>query len=72
MLSRCKTALRNQKFARKFCSHNSKNEETDNKIVPPDNARVIICGGGVMGASVAYHLGKIGWGPETILIEQSR
>lgn len=69
MFSRFKTAFRNQKITCKFLSDNSRNVDT---IVPPDNARVVICGGGVMGASVAYHLGKIGWGSETILIEQSR
>ncbi|XP_060519985.1 pyruvate dehydrogenase phosphatase regulatory subunit, mitochondrial isoform X2 [Cylas formicarius] len=37
-----------------------------------EHAKVVICGGGVMGASVAYHLGKLGWGSETILIEQNR
>lgn len=25
-----------------------------------------------MGASVAYHLAKLGWGPETVLVEQNR
>lgn len=39
---------------------------------PPKKAKVVICGGGVMGASVAYHLAKLGWGPDTVLIEQSR
>lgn len=51
--------------------------EASNKIqlihqVPPTSARVVICGGGVMGASVAYHLAKLGWGSETVLIEQNR
>nr|CAI5832874.1 unnamed protein product [Callosobruchus analis] len=41
-------------------------------VTPPKDARVVICGGGVMGASVAYHLGKLGWGKETVLIEQNR
>ncbi|KAF7265881.1 hypothetical protein GWI33_020628 [Rhynchophorus ferrugineus] len=41
-------------------------------IPPPSHARVVICGGGVMGASVAYHLAKLGWGPHTVLIEQNR
>ncbi|ENN70883.1 pyruvate dehydrogenase phosphatase regulatory subunit, mitochondrial [Dendroctonus ponderosae] len=39
---------------------------------PPNHARVVICGGGIMGASVAYHLGKLGWGSDTVLIEQNR
>ncbi|XP_030753768.1 pyruvate dehydrogenase phosphatase regulatory subunit, mitochondrial [Sitophilus oryzae] len=41
-------------------------------VPPPSHARVVICGGGVMGASVAYHLAKLGWGPHTVLIEQNR
>ncbi|XP_018566910.1 pyruvate dehydrogenase phosphatase regulatory subunit, mitochondrial [Anoplophora glabripennis] len=39
---------------------------------PPRDAKVVVCGGGVMGASVAYHLGKLGWGNETVLVEQNR
>lgn len=39
---------------------------------PPRNARVVVCGGGVMGASVAYHIGKLGWGTDTVLIDQNR
>lgn len=39
---------------------------------PPKNARVVICGGGIMGASVAYHLALAGWGPHTVIIEQGR
>ena len=28
---------------------------------PPNKCRVAIVGGGVIGCSIAYHLGKIGW-----------
>jgi len=38
----------------------------------PREARVVICGGGVMGASVAYHLAELGWGPNTVLIDQGK
>ncbi|XP_066995066.1 pyruvate dehydrogenase phosphatase regulatory subunit, mitochondrial isoform X2 [Anabrus simplex] len=38
----------------------------------PKNARVVICGGGVMGAAVAYHLAQLGWGPHTVLVELGR
>lgn len=38
----------------------------------PSSAKVVICGGGVMGASVAYHLAKRGWGDKTILIEKEK
>ncbi|XP_028166816.1 pyruvate dehydrogenase phosphatase regulatory subunit, mitochondrial isoform X4 [Ostrinia furnacalis] len=36
----------------------------------PSKAKVVICGGGVMGAAVAYHLAKRGWGDQTLLIEK--
>ncbi|KAG1938618.1 pyruvate dehydrogenase phosphatase regulatory subunit, mitochondrial [Pimephales promelas] len=37
----------------------------------PAHARVIICGGGVVGTSVAYHLSRLGW-REIVLLEQGR
>lgn len=39
---------------------------------PPKNARVVICGGGIMGATVAYHLALAGWGTHTVVIEQGK
>ncbi|XP_035788593.1 pyruvate dehydrogenase phosphatase regulatory subunit, mitochondrial-like [Anopheles albimanus] len=39
---------------------------------PPKDARVVICGGGIMGAAVAYQLAQRGWGPHTVLIERGR
>ncbi|CAH0401761.1 unnamed protein product [Chilo suppressalis] len=36
----------------------------------PSQAKVVICGGGVMGAAVAYHLAERGWGDKTVLIER--
>ena len=33
----------------------------------PENAGVVIIGGGVIGSSVAYHLAKIGWSDVTLL-----
>ena len=37
----------------------------------PDRARVVIVGGGVIGASVAYHLTLLGW-TDVLLLEQGR
>jgi glycine cleavage system aminomethyltransferase T/glycine/D-amino acid oxidase-like deaminating enzyme len=37
----------------------------------PDGARVVIIGGGVIGASVAYHLAKMGW-TDVVLLERDR
>ena len=35
----------------------------------PDQARVVIIGGGVIGASIAYHLARLGW-TDTVLLER--
>ena len=37
----------------------------------PTTARVVIIGGGIVGTSVAYHLGKLGW-PDTVLLERKK
>ncbi len=37
----------------------------------PSHARVVIVGGGVMGVGLAYHLGKEGWGADTVLLEKA-
>jgi len=38
----------------------------------PKEAKVVVCGGGVMGAAVAYHLAELGWGPQTVLVDKGR
>ena len=37
----------------------------------PSTARVVVIGGGIVGASVAYHLGKLGW-TDTVLLERKK
>jgi 4-methylaminobutanoate oxidase (formaldehyde-forming) len=37
----------------------------------PDRARVVIIGGGIIGCSVAYHLGHLGW-TDVVLLERDR
>jgi glycine cleavage system aminomethyltransferase T/glycine/D-amino acid oxidase-like deaminating enzyme len=37
----------------------------------PSRARVVIIGGGVIGCSVAYHLGKLGWS-DVVLLERKQ
>lgn len=38
----------------------------------PSQIKVVICGGGVMGAAVAYHLALLGQGAQTVILEQGR
>ena len=37
----------------------------------PQHARVVIIGGGVIGCSIAYHLGHLGW-KDVVLIESDQ
>ena len=37
----------------------------------PANARAVIIGGGVIGCSIAYHLGKLGW-TDVVLLERKQ
>lgn len=44
----------------------------DSQLLPlPRQARVVICGGGIVGTSVAYHLARLGW-TDIVLLEQGR
>jgi len=40
-------------------------------VVLPKHARVVIVGGGIIGCSTAYHLGKMGW-KDVVLLERDR
>ncbi len=37
----------------------------------PDTAKTVIIGGGIIGCSTAYHLGKLGW-TDTVLLERKK
>lgn len=53
----------------------TKNKQPDGKYAScalPSECNVVICGGGVMGAAVGYHLALLGLGPQTIILEQGR
>lgn len=47
-------------------------EANDREGTVPSHTRVVICGGGIIGASVAYHLAQLGWGKDTVVIEKGR
>ncbi len=40
-------------------------------VTLPERARVVVIGGGVIGASIAYHLGHLGW-TDTVLVERDQ
>jgi len=40
-------------------------------MLPTASARVVIIGGGIIGCSVAYHLGRMGW-TDVLLLERHR
>ncbi|MEM7489161.1 MAG: FAD-dependent oxidoreductase [Pseudomonadota bacterium] len=40
-------------------------------MTPPEKARAVIVGGGVIGCSVAYHLAKLGW-TDIVLLERKQ
>lgn len=66
-----KVILLNQKQVR-FTSKSTDSTITNSDDCPPKEAQVVICGGGVMGGSVAYHLSLMGLGSETVVVESSR
>lgn len=76
MIPRCQNILNRSCISHRFFSTADTVFTAEDAVrarkIPPKDARVVVCGGGVMGASVAYHLGQLGWGPETVLIEQNR
>ena len=37
----------------------------------PNNAKVVVVGGGVIGCSVAYHLAKFGW-KDVVVLERDQ
>lgn len=43
----------------------------NNTFTVPEHARVVICGGGVNGLSIAYHLSQRGWS-DVVVLEQGK
>ncbi|XP_072374582.1 pyruvate dehydrogenase phosphatase regulatory subunit, mitochondrial isoform X1 [Scyliorhinus torazame] len=53
------------------CRRGSSTVPVSNVSPLPSQAHVVICGGGIVGSSVAYHLSKLGWN-DVVLLEQGR
>lgn len=49
--------------------YSQETEQASTKV--PSSAKVVVCGGGVVGTSVAYHLAKAGW-TDVVLLEQGQ
>lgn len=49
----------------------SSDPSLDNTFTVPEHARVVICGGGVNGLSIAYHLSQRGWS-DVVVLEQGK
>ncbi|XP_055222446.1 pyruvate dehydrogenase phosphatase regulatory subunit, mitochondrial-like isoform X3 [Gorilla gorilla gorilla] len=52
-------------------ARNSASAAEARSMALPTQAQVVICGGGITGTSVAYHLSKMGW-KDIVLLEQGR
>ncbi|OWF53505.1 pyruvate dehydrogenase phosphatase regulatory subunit, mitochondrial-like [Mizuhopecten yessoensis] len=63
--------LKRSLHPRHFCKGSIYNAVSDGSPDVPANARVVIGGGGIVGASVAYHLAERGW-TDVTLLEQGR
>ena len=53
------------------CVRLASSEHLSERHELPQAAQVVVCGGGVVGCSVAYHLAKLGW-TDVIVLEQGR
>lgn len=68
---RFKTNLSVIRFVSRLPGVTDRDSQNDRNIPAlPANSKVVICGGGIMGAAVAYHLAEKGWGNETTIIEK--
>ncbi|XP_041048628.1 pyruvate dehydrogenase phosphatase regulatory subunit, mitochondrial isoform X2 [Carcharodon carcharias] len=60
-----------QRHLSSSCRRGSSTAPVSNVSPLPSQAHVVICGGGIVGSSVAYHLSKLGWN-DVVLLEQGR
>lgn len=75
MFYRLLSAVRRQRTGRGWQNRSSVSSGVSaakaHSVALPAEAQVVICGGGIMGTSVAYHLSKMGW-KDIVLLEQGR
>ncbi|XP_074007996.1 pyruvate dehydrogenase phosphatase regulatory subunit, mitochondrial isoform X2 [Numenius arquata] len=72
LLSDVRWRAANPKWRRTTCCRRSTSSTAEpHPVSLPAQAQVVICGGGIMGTSVAYHLSKMGW-KDIVLLEQGR
>uniref|UniRef100_A0A8B9Q5N1 Pyruvate dehydrogenase phosphatase regulatory subunit, mitochondrial n=1 Tax=Apteryx owenii TaxID=8824 RepID=A0A8B9Q5N1_APTOW len=72
LLSDVRWRAANPRWRRMTCSRRSTSSTAEpHPISLPAQAQVVICGGGIVGTSVAYHLSKLGW-KDIVLLEQGR
>lgn len=62
----------NRRFSSRLDALDYEEKLEDCLSVLPSKAKVVICGGGVMGAAVAYHLANRGWGDRTVVVEKEK
>ena len=54
-----------------WCARRTRRYYSAGPACLPDHSEVVLCGGGVIGCSVAYHLAKLGCN-DVVLLEQGR
>lgn len=68
---RCTSDAFYRAFHSSFINNNEASKSLKTVVDLPKHARVVICGGGVTGSSIAYHLAERGWN-DVVLLEQGK
>lgn len=68
---RCTSDAFYRAFHRSSVNNNEASKSLKTVVDLPKHARVVICGGGVTGSSIAYHLAERGWN-DVVLLEQGK
>ncbi|VDI20061.1 pyruvate dehydrogenase phosphatase regulatory subunit [Mytilus galloprovincialis] len=68
---RCTSDAFYRAFHRSCINNNEASKSLKTVVDLPKHARVVICGGGVTGSSIAYHLAERGWN-DVVLLEQGK